>query len=75
VFTSNDFVVSGMRALSSSTTPRCLRAARAILLGLSLATMFCSGVAGQSQKSITEAEVWPEVDAHVQLPSHFRTGF
>lgn len=43
-----------------------------ILLGLSVATIFCPSGAGQSQTSNTETEVWPDVDAHIQLPSNFR---
>jgi hypothetical protein len=31
---------------------------------------FCVHATGQTAS--TETEVWPEVDAHVQLPSHFR---
>src|SRR5579863_2550267 len=37
---------------------------------LSVATIFCSAAAGQSQT--TETEVLPEIDAHVELPSHLR---
>jgi hypothetical protein len=33
-------------------------------------TAFCVRVAAQTPA--TETEVWPEVDAHVQLPAHFR---
>jgi hypothetical protein len=43
-----------------------------IFLGLFFATIFCSGAAGQSQTSTTETQVWPEVDAHLELPSHLR---
>ena len=64
--------LSTRSALSSSTTQRFLCSTRVILLGFSLITIFCSGAAGQSPPHDTETEVWPEVDAHVQLPSHFR---
>ena len=43
-------------------------AARFILL---LTTFLCSTL-GWGQTSSTEAEVWTEVDAHIQLPSHLR---
>lgn len=43
-----------------------------ILLGLFLATVFHPGAAGQSQTPTTGSEVWPEVDAHIQLPSNLR---
>jgi hypothetical protein len=68
-------------AIASSTTSRhspvrqagrCLSATRVILLGWSLAIIFCSSAAGQSPAPTTETQVWPEIDAHVQLPSHFR---
>ena len=36
-----------------------------------LTTILCSAL-GRGQTSSTETEVWPEVDAHVQLPSHLR---
>jgi hypothetical protein len=36
-----------------------------------LATL-CSVALGQSQTSTPETQVWPEVDAHIQLPSHLR---
>src|SRR5580698_3420646 len=36
-----------------------------------LATILCS-VLGWGQTSSTETEAWPEVDAHIQLPSHLR---
>jgi len=48
------------------------RASVAILMALSLVTTFCSHSRAQSQTATTETEVWPEVDAHVQLPSRFR---
>jgi len=67
-----DFVVNGRRVLSNSNVLRCLCATRVILLGLSLATIVCSSAAGQSQTAPTETQVWPEVDAHVELPSHLR---
>ena len=59
-------------ALSSPATQKCLSSTCVILLGLSLITIFCSHAAGQSQRAATETQVWPEVDAHVELPSHFR---
>jgi hypothetical protein len=37
-----------------------------------LATMLCTCPGGQSQTPTTGSEVWPEVDAHIQLPSHLR---
>lgn len=43
-----------------------------ILLGTAFLLVFCLGVAGQSQPPDTETEVWPEVDVHLQLPSHLR---
>jgi hypothetical protein len=43
-----------------------------ILLGTAFTLAFCLGAAGQSQPTDTETEVWPEVDAHLQLPSHLR---
>jgi hypothetical protein len=41
---------------------------RGIFMGLSLATI--SSAAGQVQTPPSEIEIWPEVDAHVQFPSH-----
>jgi hypothetical protein len=43
-----------------------------ILLGALLSFIFCPCAAGQSQTSDTETQVWPELDAHIQLPSHLR---
>lgn len=43
-----------------------------IFLGMSLVTIFCSAAAGQSQTPITETQVWPEVDAHIELSPHLR---
>jgi hypothetical protein len=43
-----------------------------ILLGTAFMLAFCSCAAGQSQPTDTETEIWPEVDAHLQLPSHLR---
>ncbi len=37
-----------------------------------MVALFCSGAAGQSQTADTETQVWPEVDLHLQLPSHLR---
>jgi hypothetical protein len=34
--------------------------------------MFCSQAACQSQTPDTEAQVWPEVDAHLELPANLR---
>jgi hypothetical protein len=45
---------------------------RRILLELVVGAILCSGAAGQSQTSDTETLAWPEVDAHLQLPSHLR---
>jgi hypothetical protein len=42
------------------------------LLGATVLLVFCSGAAGQSPPSDTEAQVWPEGDVHLQLPSHLR---
>jgi hypothetical protein len=42
-------------------------------MGLSLTTVLGSTVANaQAQTPSTETEIWPEVDAHIQLPSHLR---
>jgi len=43
-----------------------------IFLRLLQVTILCSGAAGQLQSPTTETEFWPEVDTHVELPSHFR---
>lgn len=43
-----------------------------ILLGIVVILVFCSRAASQSQRPDTETEIWPEVDAHLQLPSHLR---
>jgi Protein of unknown function (DUF2490) len=43
-----------------------------ILVVSSLSIVSWSGAAGQSSISSTENEVWPEVDAHVMLPSNWR---
>jgi hypothetical protein len=43
-----------------------------VFLGLSMVALFCSAAAGQSQTADTETQVWPEVDLHLQLPSHLR---
>ena len=43
-----------------------------VFFGLSMVALFCPGAAGQSQTSDTETQVWPEVDLHLQLPSHLR---
>jgi hypothetical protein len=43
-----------------------------ILLGTAVMLAFCSGAASQSEPPDTETEVWPEVDVHLQLPSHLR---
>jgi hypothetical protein len=45
---------------------------RKILLGTAVMLIFCSAAASQSQPPDTETQVWPEVDAHFQLPSHLR---
>lgn len=42
------------------------------LIGLSLSLVSWLGATGQSSTSSTENEVWPEADAHVQLPSNWR---
>jgi hypothetical protein len=41
-------------------------------ISLSLVLAVCSNSAGQAQTSSTETEIWPEGDAHIQLPSHLR---
>jgi hypothetical protein len=41
------------------------------LTGFLFITILCSA-RGWGQPSSTETELWPEVDAHVQLPSHLR---
>jgi hypothetical protein len=43
-----------------------------ILLGMAFMLVFCPGAASQSQPPDTETQVWPEVDVHLQLPSHLR---
>jgi hypothetical protein len=43
-----------------------------ILLGMAFMLVFCPGAASQSQPKDTETQVWPEVDVHLQLPSHLR---
>jgi Protein of unknown function (DUF2490) len=43
-----------------------------IFLGLSLAMISCSGAPGQSLTASTETQVWPEADAHLELPAHLR---
>jgi hypothetical protein len=43
-----------------------------IFVGLLLATISCSGAPGQSLTASTETLVWPEVDAHLELPKNFR---
>ena len=47
------------------------RFAFAVWTGSLLITILCS-TPGWGQTSSTETEIWPEVDAHVQLPSHLR---
>jgi hypothetical protein len=42
-----------------------------IFLGISL-VIFCSAAAAQSQTPTTQTQVWPEVDAHFELPSDLR---
>jgi hypothetical protein len=43
-----------------------------MFLGCSLITIHCSTAAAQSPANSTETEVWPEIDAHVQLPLGLR---
>jgi hypothetical protein len=43
-----------------------------IILAVALSAVFCARSVGQSEMPTTGTEVWPEVDAHVQLPSHLR---
>lgn len=45
--------------------------ASVVWIGFSLITILCLTL-GWGQTSSTETEIWPEVDAHVQLPSHLR---
>jgi len=42
------------------------------LLTALLAAISCSSALGQSQGGLTETQIWPEVDAHWELPSQFR---
>ncbi len=42
-----------------------------IMIGLSLAVLGFDS-AGEAQTTSTETQVWPEADAHIQLPSHLR---
>jgi hypothetical protein len=41
-------------------------------IGLTLALAICTNATGLAQTSSTETEIWPEGDAHIQLPSHLR---
>jgi hypothetical protein len=43
-----------------------------MFLGMAALLVFCLRAAGQSPPSDTEAQVWPEGDVHLQLPSHLR---
>ena len=43
-----------------------------VILGLILATIFCTGAVAPASAQSTETEVWPEGDAHIQFPSHLR---
>jgi Protein of unknown function (DUF2490) len=43
-----------------------------LVLASALATIFPSPAVAQTEKSDTETEVWPEVDAHYELPSNLR---
>jgi hypothetical protein len=47
---------------------------KSVSLGLSigLALALSWNAAGQAQTASTETEIWPEGDAHIQLPSHLR---
>lgn len=49
-----------------------LRAAWVGLLRVFLATVLIPGASGQSLTPATGGEVWPEVDAHIQLSPHLR---
>jgi Protein of unknown function (DUF2490) len=42
-----------------------------VSIGFSLGLAACSNT-GYAQTTSTETEVWPEIDAHIQLPSHLR---
>ena len=41
-------------------------------IGWLLALVLLSNAVGQAQTSSTEAEIWPEGDVHIQMPSHLR---
>ena len=43
-----------------------------LLSASALAAIFSASAAAQSDAPDTETMVWPEVDAHIQLPSHLR---
>jgi hypothetical protein len=45
---------------------------RWLLLGVSLSSLFCVNAVGQLPAATTETQVWPEVDAHIQLPANWR---
>ncbi len=43
-----------------------------VVLTSALVAIFCSRATAQSETSGTETQVWPEVDAHYELPSNLR---
>jgi hypothetical protein len=43
---------------------------RIVITVIARAAIFPAAAFGQSQPTLTESEFWPEVDAHLQLPSH-----
>jgi hypothetical protein len=43
-----------------------------VVLSLLTLMSLCPRCGGQSQPQTTETEVWPEVDAHIQLASNMR---
>jgi Protein of unknown function (DUF2490) len=49
-----------------------IRTASFFFLELPWIAAFCLIAAAQSLTTSTETEVWPEVDAHIQLPNHLR---
>ena len=43
-----------------------------VVLVWAILAIFCSCAPGQSLTASTETQVWPEVDAHLELPAHLR---
>ncbi|MBV8553437.1 MAG: DUF2490 domain-containing protein [Acidobacteriaceae bacterium] len=42
------------------------------LLASSMVMISCAGALAQSSTALSEAQVWPEADAHIEFPSHLR---